>query len=223
VTDRLVLWDFDGTLAWRPGMWSGCVLEVLDEVEAGHAVTAERLRRGLRSGFPWHTPHDPHPQICEPGAWWELVEGIVAAALVDAGVADGRARVLAGAVRERYVDGNVGWRLYDDTLAALTSVQETGWRNAILSNHVPELPELVGALGIAPYVDAVFTSALTGFEKPHPEAFRHALRAFGDPQHVWMVGDSPTADVQGAEALGLRAILVRGEAVAEATAVIAAS
>jgi putative hydrolase of the HAD superfamily len=95
--------------------------------------------------------------------------------------------------------------------------------NAILSNHVPELPELVGALGIAPYVDAVFTSALTGFEKPHPEAFRYALRAFGDPQHVWMVGDSPTADVQGAEALGLRAILVRGEAVAEAAAVIAAS
>jgi hypothetical protein len=63
VTDRLVLWDFDGTLAWRPGMWSGCVMEVLDEIEAGHAVTAEQLRNGLRSGFPWHAPNEPHPQL----------------------------------------------------------------------------------------------------------------------------------------------------------------
>jgi len=27
----IVLWDFDGTLAERPGLWRGCLLEVLRE------------------------------------------------------------------------------------------------------------------------------------------------------------------------------------------------
>src|SRR5437588_9596124 len=30
------LWDFDGTLAERPGMWGGCMLEVLDDHEPNH-------------------------------------------------------------------------------------------------------------------------------------------------------------------------------------------
>jgi putative hydrolase of the HAD superfamily len=58
-------------------------------------------------------------------------------------------------------------------------------------------------------IDAVFTSARTGFEKPHPEAFRIALRACGEPEMAWMVGDNPVADVAGAEAIGLPAILAR--------------
>lgn len=64
-------------------------------------------------------------------------------------------------------------------------------------------------MGLAELVDVVHTSATTGYEKPHPEAFRHALCANGNPDEVWMVGDNPTADVAGAEAAGIRAILVR--------------
>jgi len=33
----LVLWDFDGTLAERPGMWRGCLVETLDADEPGHS------------------------------------------------------------------------------------------------------------------------------------------------------------------------------------------
>jgi hypothetical protein len=51
--------------------------------------------------------------------------------------------------------------------------------------------------------------------KPHPDAFRMALRAAGAPRAVWMVGDNPIADVRGAEAMGIPAILVRTQASVE--------
>jgi putative hydrolase of the HAD superfamily len=47
-----------------------------------------------------------------------------------------------------------------------------------------------------------------GYEKPHPEAFHLGLRGM-DASAAWMVGDNPVADVGGAEAVGIRAILVR--------------
>ena len=57
----------------------------------------------------------------------------------------------------------------------------------------------------------MFSSALIGYDKPHPEAFRHALRACGNPARRWMVGANPVADVAGAEALGVPAVLIRSD------------
>jgi putative hydrolase of the HAD superfamily len=74
---------------------------------------------------------------------------------------------------------------------------------------VPELPGIAGGLGLGPYVGTVLTSARIGYEKPHPEAFRRAVRAAGQNGPVWMVGDNLNADVLGAQAVGLEAILVR--------------
>ena len=205
----LVLWDFDGTLAWRAGMWSGAVMEVLDEHESGHGIVIERIREGLRSGYPWDSWHEPHPQLCEPGRWWELVQQRIALSLERAGIAAARAAELAGSVRERYLDVTIAWQRFDDTLPALSALREAGWRNVVLSNHVPELADLVAGLGLAEHLDDVFSSASTGYEKPHPEAFRLALAACGNPRQAWMVGDNPHADIEGAEAVGLPAILVR--------------
>lgn len=53
---RLLIWDFDGTLAHRDGMWSGAMVEVLDRHEPGHGITREDVRPHLRMGFPWHNP-----------------------------------------------------------------------------------------------------------------------------------------------------------------------
>jgi hypothetical protein len=41
------------------------------------------------------------------------------------------------------VDGSVGWEVFADTRPALKATAEAGWRNVILSNHVPELAALV--------------------------------------------------------------------------------
>ncbi len=127
------------------------------------------------------------------------------------GVEEARAGPLSGEVRRRFVDGSRGWRRFEDSLAALALTRTAGWRNVILSNHVPELPELVATLGLRQDVEQIFTSALIGYEKPHPEAFNVVLAACGAPRRSWMVGDNPLADVAGAEAVGIPAVLVRHE------------
>jgi putative hydrolase of the HAD superfamily len=206
---RVVLWDFDGTLAERPGMWGACMLEVLDEHERGHGVTHEALRPLLRDGFPWHAPTVAHPELCEAEAWWRHVAGLLARAYANLGYSAERSAGLAQLARARYVDVAAGWSVFDDTVPALTRLRGRGWRHVLLSNHVPELPSLVQALGLASYFEAVLTSALTGYEKPHPEAYALALRTAGPCEEVWMVGDNYEADFAGAEAAGVPAILAR--------------
>jgi putative hydrolase of the HAD superfamily len=206
--DRVVVWDFDGTLAERPGMWRESMKDVLDEHEPGHAVTSEMLRPFLRSGFPWDIPDVHHPELRDPNAWWAHVEHLLVRGYEGVGIVPARARALAVRVRERYVDPRY-WRVFDDTLPALTHFRELGWRHLILSNHVPELETIVDHLGLGSLVDGVVNSAETGYEKPHPEAFAHARRAAGEAEQIWMVGDNKDADVAGAERVGIPAILVR--------------
>jgi putative hydrolase of the HAD superfamily len=56
---------------------------------------------------------------------------------------------------------------------------------------------------------AVYTSELA-WTKPHPEAFRAALAAVGvaDPRRAVFVGDRLFDDIHGAQAVGMRAVLV---------------
>jgi putative hydrolase of the HAD superfamily len=208
VSDRLVLLDFDGTLAWREGLWSGCAIEVLDEHRPGHGVERDHFREGMRGAYPWNRAHEAHPELSEPERWWEVMEARLAAAFEQVGMEHGPN--LARAVRERFVD-LAGWRLFEDTIPALRALKEAGWDTAVLSNHVPELPALVEGLGLGELVGEVFTSAAIGYEKPNPEVFMHALRVCGSPAEVWMVGDNPVADVEGAEAVGVPAVLVRSK------------
>jgi len=206
---RTVLWDFDGTLAQRPGMWAGCLVEALDEHEPGHSVRADDVRPFLRDGFPWHAPLTPHPELSDPEAWWRSVGGLLARAYAGVGIEQARAARLATLARRRYVDPAAGWTLFPDTTPVLSTLRDAGWRHVILSNHVPELPELVLGLGLDGLVDAVITSAAIGYEKPHPEAYACARRIAGDV--AFMVGDNYEADVAGAEAVGIPAVLVRRE------------
>jgi HAD superfamily hydrolase (TIGR01549 family) len=207
---KAVLWDFDGTLAYRDGMWTGCLLEVLDEHEPGHTHCADDLRPALRDGFPWHTPERAHPELAGADAWWTPVEALLARAYGSVGYASDRAAEFARHARRRY--GRAGWDVYEDTVPTLDRLRAAGWRHVILSNHVPELSAIVENLGLTTLVDAVVNSAETGYEKPHPEAFAIARRVAGEPEQLWMVGDNPIADVEGARSAGIQALLVRGAA-----------
>ena len=84
-------------------------------------------------------------------------------------------------------------------------------KHLILSNNVPELPGTLHDLGLDGHLHQIFNSAQSGYEKPHPRAFGGVLEAVANAEAAWMVGDSPAADVRGAEAVGLPTILVRGQ------------
>lgn len=196
-----MLWDFDGTLAHRPG-WSDTLVAALDEVLPGHGVAVDAVRPGLRDGFPWHAPSVGH-SFATADAWWDALAPLLVGACTAAG-ACGDLSGLVAAFRAAYLDPSC-WTVYDDVAPALDAL--SGWRHVIVSNHVPELPALVRALGLP--VDAVVTSAAVGWEKPNPRIFSAALSAAGSPEEAWMVGDNVVADVRGAEAVGLPAVLVR--------------
>jgi putative hydrolase of the HAD superfamily len=155
----------------------------------------------------------PHPELSDPEAWWAEVERLFIRAGVAVGLSEAEARPLARQAREVVVDPS-SYFPFEDVRPALEALRGRGWRHVILSNHVPELPDIVSGLGLADLFDAVVTSALIGYEKPHPEAFRIGLDVAGRPDMLWMVGDNIVADVAGAEAVGIPAILLRvdGEA-----------
>lgn len=205
---RVLLWDFDGTLGYRDRMWSGVLVEVVSSEAPGLNITRDDVRLYLQSGFPWHTPEVPHPEIQSADDWWEQVNPVFAEAMVALGIDPARARDLAKWVRPTYCDPS-RWRLYEDTIPTLTALAEAGWSHHILSNHVPELPDMVEGVGLSRLIQAIHNSANTGYEKPHPEAFRRVLRALPGDSTVWMIGDNMEADVRGAEQVGIPAILVR--------------
>lgn len=204
----VVMWDFDGTLAFREGMWRGCLIEALDVVRPGHSIGMDDVRPWLRDGFPWHRPGEGHPHLDTAEAWWQSLTPLFEEAYRRAGVSARAAAAAAALVRRHYTDPG-RWAIFADTRPALTSLTAAGWRHIIVSNHVPELPTLVQALGLDDLIATVVTSAQTGYEKPHPHMFAIALERAGDPARVWMVGDNPAADIQGAQAAGIPSILVR--------------
>ena len=79
----------------------------------------------------------------------------------------------------------------------------------IISNWDWCLPRLCRELGLAKYFDFILASSRVGCAKPHPAIFQRALAIAGiAPAQALHVGDSVYADVNGARAVGLDAVLL---------------
>lgn len=77
----------------------------------------------------------------------------------------------------------------------------------ILSNSEGKLAELVDEIGWRAPFRVVVDSGRLGVAKPERAIFEHAARALGvTPAEVVHIGDSRTADIDGARAAGMRAI-----------------
>ena len=209
MSTRYLIWDFDGTLAHRPGLWGATLAQVAQCALPGCGITEADVRPYLRAGFPWHQPDQPHPRKLSADEWWEALVPLFETAYAQGGgLAAAEARELSRRVRAHYLDVAY-WHVFEDSLPALEGLRSQGWRHVLLSNHVPELAGLLDALGLLGYMDRIYNSAETGFEKPHPQAFRNVIEALPRGADVWMIGDSFHADFSGARAAGIRAVLVR--------------
>lgn len=206
---KVVLWDFDGTLAERPGRWGGCLADISARLFPEVPLDRRQLRAALSRGFPWHDPMTPHPHLNEPDLWWAALHATLERACLAAGLDNIQSKAVTREARHCYSAPD-SFLLYPDSRPALETLRAAGWRHAILSNHVPELPAIVADLGISNFIEEIFTSATTGFDKPHPEAFATALDALR-PEQAWMIGDNPQADIAGATVVGLPATLVSRE------------
>jgi FMN phosphatase YigB (HAD superfamily) len=110
---------------------------------------------------------------------------------------DGRASVLWRAVMPRVPEALARMR------------DELGLTLVVVSNSDGSVERSLETAGLRPYFTAVMDSALVGFEKPDARIFRAALDACGaSPDRVLHVGDIYHADVAGARAAGVHAVLL---------------
>jgi len=106
----------------------------------------------------------------------------------------------------------------EDALPVLAALREAGIKTGLLSNtHWPRAfhEHFLERDGLAPHLDArLYTSEMTHM-KPHPKAFREAMRTLGveDPRRAVFVGDRQYDDVWGAAMSGMRTVWRRNDAV----------
>lgn len=101
------------------------------------------------------------------------------------------------------------WRLFPDALPTLRALHSKKIKLGIISNWDSRLLVLSQRMGLTQEVEFVLASAVEGVAKPNRRLFRKALNiakvAAGEALHV---GDSLKEDYHGAEAAGIRALLL---------------
>ncbi len=98
----------------------------------------------------------------------------------------------------------------EENRAALDTLRAK-FRLAVLSNfdHGPAVEEALAGFGIRDRFDVVVVSADVGWRKPHPEIFQDTLRRMRiGPDQAIFVGDTPEADVLGAQGVGMDVIWI---------------
>ena len=206
-----IWWDFDGTLIHRPAMFAEAASRLVRNVGPGAECPDAALLRAMDAGMPWHRPDGAHPELTTAKQWWDAVFRRCVEVFLDLGLPQAATPAALDALRRDILTPE-RYRVFDDVEPALIQLRDAGWRQVIVSNHVPELPELVDALGLTTYFDAIVSSGIIGYEKPHPRMFETALTHTLAGAPIWMIGDNLTADCLGAARFGARGILVRTRA-----------
>ncbi|MEO8397161.1 MAG: HAD family hydrolase [Chloroflexota bacterium] len=107
-----------------------------------------------------------------------------------------------------------GTKLFPEVPQTLTLLRQHGLKIGIVTNaHQPMWIRDVEitAHGLFDFFpDCRISAADVGYLKPHPMIFQAALRCTGTkPEETVFVGDDPNADIVGAQAAGLKAVMRR--------------
>jgi putative hydrolase of the HAD superfamily len=175
-------------------------------------LRAGRMELAARVGIDWERMR---------GLWEETLpertlgtsgslEADIRALLALAGrtVSDAALRELAAL---EYATWRSGVELYPDSLPTLRELRRRGVRSAIVSNCSYEAGAVVRELGIDQVVDTVILSCEVGLAKPEPAIFRLALDRLGAAADQAVLVDDRPENVESAEQLGLRGLLIARE------------
>lgn len=187
-------------------MWSRALHHALADFGLGDTITAAEVERWFESGFPWQRLE--HPELDTADKWWREVTDRIEALVSSAKVPHPVAIEIAAAARRAIINPG-DYRVFDDVVSTLRFLGSHGFRHVIVSNHIPELHDLVAALGLGTFFEAVVTSGRVGYEKPDPRLFMVALEGIDRVGPVWSIGDSVIRDCLPARELGIDALLVR--------------
>jgi putative hydrolase of the HAD superfamily len=204
---RAVTFDLTGTLIHSPRLG-----EIYSEVLARHGVEVAPVRVARLVGEVWReldcTVHPSRDRFAaHPGGargWWRrLLER-----LCERLEAPAPSPFAAAELFERFA-GAGAWEIYPRVDELLVELRRMNLTLGLISNWDDRLPRLLTGLGLAPLFDAVVYSQEVGVEKPHRRIFTAALDRLGlPPTRVLHVGDRRRRDVEGAQAVGMHALLL---------------
>jgi putative hydrolase of the HAD superfamily len=193
-----VLLDALGTIVELERPWPHLVAELGTR---GVVVDDDRAREAMLAEMAYYRAH--HDEASDLAGLRDLRRRCAAV------VQDVLGTPLAPGEVEEALLAAIRFRAYPEVPAVLAALRERGARLAVVSNWDVSLHDVLERTGLRPLLDAVVISAELGAAKPDPAIFRAALdrvgAVAGDALHV---GDSLEADVEGARAAGVEAVLV---------------
>jgi putative hydrolase of the HAD superfamily len=202
VNVRAVLFDVDFTLC-RPGPELSA--ERYARIAARHGITLDAgSYDAARDAAVLNLKR--HPELVhDESIWHRFTEEI----FIGMGGPEAIASECATEIEEGWgVSEN--FELFEDVLPVLEELRRAELRIALVSNGIRDLTEFVAHHRLD--VDAIVDSRSHGRVKPHPTIFEAALVKLGvAAEDAVMVGDSLEEDIEGARALGMRAILIDRE------------
>jgi FMN hydrolase / 5-amino-6-(5-phospho-D-ribitylamino)uracil phosphatase len=196
---RAVLFDVDFTLC-RPGPELSA--ERYARIAERHGVTLDPSRYDdAREAAVLNLKR--HPELLhDETIWHRFTEEIF--------IGMGGPEALASACATEIEEGwglSENFELFEDVLPVLDELRAADLKIAVVSNGIRDLTAFVAHHRLD--VDAIVDSRRHGRVKPHPTIFQAALELLGvGAGEAVMVGDSIEEDIEGAQALGMRAILV---------------
>jgi len=196
---KAVLFDVDFTLA-RPGPELGPEGYVRAGGRHGLQLDPSRYEEARDAAL---VDLRRHPELeHDDEIWFRFTERIVRGMGGEADAAyDCAVEITRGWERHE------NFELYDDVLDTLAAVRAAGLRIGLVSNSARDVREFARHHGLD--VDAGISSFHHGRTKPHASIFRAVLDLLGvEPAEAAMVGDQVADDIEGALALGMRAILL---------------
>lgn len=206
---KCIIWDFDNTLARRNGMWTKSLCNVLKANGLTENYEAS-INKSFSTGFPWHRHTEAHRDYFEDKTWWGYINSLILKALDNIGLNNAiKNEKIISQFKDEYLNIDE-WSLYSDTISNLEYSVKRMNANIILSNHTPELIEIVKGLGIYHYFDCIISSAVVGYDKPNIKIFERVFEVAKYDKY-YMIGDSYNADIVGAKNAGITPILVRNQ------------
>ena len=199
---KAVLFDVDFTLA-RPGPELGPDGYVRAGERHGLALDPTRYETARDAAL---VDLHRHPELeHDDEIWFRFTERIIRGM---GGEADSAYDCAVEITRawERHEN----FELYDDVVDTLAAIRAAGLRIGLISNSARDVREF--ARHHALDVDAGISSFHHGRTKPHASIFRAVLDLLEvESAEAAMVGDQIADDIEGAQAIGMRAILLDRE------------
>jgi putative hydrolase of the HAD superfamily len=104
------------------------------------------------------------------------------------------------------------WEPFADVLPTLEALKAEDLRLGTISNWDGTLSSILEGIGLAPYFDEIISSTDVGLHKPQADIFELACVRLGvSPHDALHIGDHISADALGAQAVGMKGILLDRE------------